>query len=49
VIGMASELAAIWTPALKQVVAFVILAVILLIRPAGLWRKSFVQMDVAAR
>jgi branched-chain amino acid transport system permease protein/neutral amino acid transport system permease protein len=49
VIGMASELAAIWTPALKQVVAFVILALILLVRPAGLWRKSFVQMDVAAR
>ena len=49
VIGMASELAAIWTPALKQVVAFVILAVILLVRPAGLWRKSFVQTDVAAR
>ena len=49
VIGMASELAAIWTPALKQVVAFVILAVILLVRPGGLWRKSFVQMDVAAR
>jgi branched-subunit amino acid ABC-type transport system permease component len=49
VIGMASELAAIWTPALKQVVAFVILAIILLVRPAGLWRKSFVQMDVAAR
>jgi len=49
VIGMASELAAIWTPALKQVVAFVILAVILLVRPGGLWRKTFVQMDVAAR
>jgi len=49
VIGMASELAAIWTPALKQVVAFVILALILLIRPAGLWRKSFVQVDLAAR
>jgi branched-chain amino acid transport system permease protein/neutral amino acid transport system permease protein len=47
VIGMASELAAIWTPALKQVVAFVILAVILLVRPGGLWRKSFVQRDVA--
>src|SRR6266516_3172584 len=46
VIGMASELAVIWTPALKQVVAFVILALILLVRPAGLWRKSFVQMDV---
>ncbi len=49
VIGMASELAAIWTPSLKQVVAFVILAVILLVRPAGLWRKSFVPMDMAAR
>jgi branched-subunit amino acid ABC-type transport system permease component len=49
VIGMASELAAIWTPALKQVVAFAILALILLVRPAGLWRKGFVQMDVAAR
>jgi branched-subunit amino acid ABC-type transport system permease component len=49
VIGMASELSAIWTPALKEVVAFVILAVILLVRPAGLWRKGFVQMDVAAR
>jgi len=49
VIGMASELAAIWTPALKQVVAFVILALILLVRPAGLWRKGFVRMDVAAR
>jgi branched-chain amino acid transport system permease protein/neutral amino acid transport system permease protein len=49
VIGIASELAAIWTPSLKQVVAFVILALILLVRPAGLWRKSFVQTDVAAR
>jgi branched-subunit amino acid ABC-type transport system permease component len=49
VIGMASELSAIWTPALKEVVAFVILAVILLVRPAGLWRKGFVAMDVAAR
>lgn len=49
VIGMASELAAIWTPALKQVVAFVILAVILLVRPNGLWRRGFVPRDVAAR
>jgi branched-chain amino acid transport system permease protein/neutral amino acid transport system permease protein len=49
VIGMASELAAIWTPALKQVVAFVILAVILLVRPNGLWRRGFVARDVAAR
>ncbi len=49
VIGMASELSAIWTPALKEVVAFVILAVILLVRPAGLWRKGFTAMDVAAQ
>jgi branched-chain amino acid transport system permease protein/neutral amino acid transport system permease protein len=49
VIGMASELAAIWTPALKEVVAFVILAVILLVRPNGLWRRGFVARDVAAR
>src|SRR2546430_9851225 len=49
VIGMASELAAIVTPLLKSVVAFGILALILLVRPAGLWRKSFVQQDVAAR
>jgi branched-chain amino acid transport system permease protein/neutral amino acid transport system permease protein len=49
VIGMTSELAAIWTPALKQVVAFVILAVILLVRPNGLWRRAFVARDVAAR
>jgi branched-subunit amino acid ABC-type transport system permease component len=46
---MASELSAIWTPALKEVVAFVILVVILLVRPAGLWRKGFTAMDVAAR
>jgi branched-subunit amino acid ABC-type transport system permease component len=49
VIGMASELAAIWTPALKQVVAFVILAIILLVRPNGLWRRAFVPRDVAAQ
>lgn len=49
VIGMAMEVSAIWTPSLKQVVAFVILVLILLVRPAGLWRKGFVQMDVAAR
>lgn len=45
VIGMASEIAAIWTPALKDVVAFVILVVILLVRPNGLWRSGFVQLD----
>jgi branched-chain amino acid transport system permease protein/neutral amino acid transport system permease protein len=49
VIGMASEFAAIWAPALKQVVAFVILVVILLARPRGLWRRSFAGIDVAAR
>jgi branched-subunit amino acid ABC-type transport system permease component len=49
VIGMASEIAAIWTPALKDVVAFVILVIILLARPNGLWRKGFVQLDSAAR
>ncbi len=49
VIGMASEFAAIWTPALKQVVAFVILVLVLLVRPRGLWRRSFVQMDVGTR
>ena len=49
VIGMASEFAAIWAPALKQVIAFVILVVILLARPRGLWRRSFAGMDVAAR
>jgi branched-chain amino acid transport system permease protein/neutral amino acid transport system permease protein len=49
VIGMASEIAAIWTPALKDVVAFVILVVILLARPNGLWRSGFVPMDTAAR
>jgi branched-chain amino acid transport system permease protein/neutral amino acid transport system permease protein len=49
VIGMGSEIAAIWTPALKQVVAFVVLVLILLVRPNGLWRRGFVQADVAAR
>jgi branched-subunit amino acid ABC-type transport system permease component len=50
VIGLASELAAIVTPSLKQVVAFAILVVILLVRPNGLWRSGFVQkMDVSAR
>jgi branched-chain amino acid transport system permease protein/neutral amino acid transport system permease protein len=48
VIGMAMEISAIWTPSLKQVVAFVILVLILLVRPAGLWRKGFVPMDMAA-
>jgi branched-subunit amino acid ABC-type transport system permease component len=38
------------SPSLKQVVAFAILVVILLIRPNGLWRSGFAQrMSVAAR
>ena len=50
VIGVASEVAAIWTPALKDVVAFVILVVILIARPNGLWKGAYVQrMDVSAR
>jgi branched-subunit amino acid ABC-type transport system permease component len=46
---MTSEIAAIWIPELKQVVAFVILVAILLLRPSGLWRRGFVGMSVAAR
>jgi branched-chain amino acid transport system permease protein/neutral amino acid transport system permease protein len=50
VIGIVSEEAAIVSPSLKQVVAFAILVVILLVRPAGLWRSGFVQkMSMAAR
>jgi branched-chain amino acid transport system permease protein/neutral amino acid transport system permease protein len=50
VIGLASEEAAIKAPALKQVVAFGILVVILLVRPNGLWTRGVVQkMDVSAR
>jgi branched-chain amino acid transport system permease protein/neutral amino acid transport system permease protein len=50
VIGIASEEAAIVAPSLKQVVAFAILVLILLVRPNGLWRSGFVQkMSVAAR
>jgi branched-subunit amino acid ABC-type transport system permease component len=43
VIGMASEIAAIWVPSLKQVVAFGILVLVLLARPNGLWRGAFTQ------
>jgi branched-subunit amino acid ABC-type transport system permease component len=50
VIGMASEIAAVYVPSLKEVVAFALLALILLIRPNGLWPGTFVQkMNVAAR
>jgi branched-chain amino acid transport system permease protein/neutral amino acid transport system permease protein len=50
VIGIVSEEAAIVSPSLKQVVAFAILVVILLVRPSGLWRSGFVQkMSMAAR
>jgi branched-subunit amino acid ABC-type transport system permease component len=50
VIGVVSEEAAIIAPSLKEVVAFAILVLILLIRPNGLWRSGFVQrMNVSAR
>ena len=50
VIGMASEIAAVYVPSLKEVVAFGMLALILLIRPNGIWPGAFVQkMNVAAR
>jgi branched-chain amino acid transport system permease protein/neutral amino acid transport system permease protein len=50
VIGIVSEETAIISPSLKQVAAFAILVVILLVRPNGLWRSGFVQkMSVAAR
>ncbi|MEN3308442.1 MAG: branched-chain amino acid transport system permease protein [Micromonosporaceae bacterium] len=50
VIGVASELAAIVSPSLKQVVAFVLLAIILLVRPNGLWPGTYLQkMEMAAR
>jgi branched-subunit amino acid ABC-type transport system permease component len=50
VIGMASEIAAVYVPSLKEVVAFAMLALVLLIRPNGLWPGAFVQkMNVAAR
>jgi len=49
VIGIASELAAIVSPDLKNVVAFMILVLVLLVRPQGL-RSGSVQMrgDVTA-
>ncbi len=49
VIGMTSEVAAIWAPALKQVVAFALLVIILLLRPGGLWRGAFVPKTEATR
>jgi branched-subunit amino acid ABC-type transport system permease component len=49
VIGMASEISAIWAPSLKQVVAFAILVVVLVVRPGGLWRQAFTQADMAGR
>jgi branched-chain amino acid transport system permease protein/neutral amino acid transport system permease protein len=50
VIGLVSEEAAIIAPSLKQVAAFAILVVILILRPNGLWRSGFQQkMSVAAR
>lgn len=50
VIGIASEEAALVSPSLKQVAAFTILVIILLVRPNGLWRGGFVQAaSMAAR
>jgi branched-subunit amino acid ABC-type transport system permease component len=50
VIGVTSELAAIVAPSLKEVAAFTILVLVLLVRPNGLWRSGFVQkMEVSAR
>jgi branched-subunit amino acid ABC-type transport system permease component len=43
VIGIASELTAIWDPALKNVAAFALLVIVLLVRPQGL-RSGRVQM-----
>jgi branched-subunit amino acid ABC-type transport system permease component len=48
VIGMASELAAIFTPSLKTVVAFAILVLVLLVRPNGLLRGGYVQRMTAS-
>lgn len=50
VIGVVSELAAIVTPSLNQVVAFAILVLVLIFRPSGLWSGSVVQrMRVSVR
>ncbi len=50
VIGLASEEAAIVAPALKEVVAFGILVLILLVRPNGLFSRAFnQQMSVSAQ
>jgi branched-chain amino acid transport system permease protein/neutral amino acid transport system permease protein len=50
VIGVVSEEAALIAPSLKQVAAFAILVLILILRPNGLWRSGFQQkMSVAAR
>jgi branched-subunit amino acid ABC-type transport system permease component len=50
VIGLVSEEAALIAPSLKQVAAFAILVLILILRPNGLWRSGFQQkMSVAAR
>jgi branched-chain amino acid transport system permease protein/neutral amino acid transport system permease protein len=50
VIGITSELAAIVAPSLKEVAAFTILVLVLLVRPNGLWRSGYVQkMEVSAR
>jgi branched-chain amino acid transport system permease protein/neutral amino acid transport system permease protein len=48
VIGIASELAAIISPDLKQVIAFAILALMLLVRPNGLIPAPSAAAEVAA-
>jgi branched-subunit amino acid ABC-type transport system permease component len=48
VIGVVSEEAALISPSLKQVVAFAVLVLILLVRPNGLWRSGFVPKTSAA-
>jgi branched-subunit amino acid ABC-type transport system permease component len=46
VVGLATELEPlVWNPAYKQVVAFVILVIVLLIRPRGLLSGVFAQRD----
>ena len=49
VIGLSSELsAAVIAPAYKEVVAFLILIVVLLIRPQGIFSEVATQKEVVA-
>jgi branched-subunit amino acid ABC-type transport system permease component len=49
VIGLSSELAGIVSPALKEVVAFAILVLTLLVRPDGLRARVFARLTRAAQ